>query len=216
MTYGAVRELAATHYLDVFGGFHANPDDGLPDGVQTLLMLGPLEPGFWDHITAEPEFTDGAPDPIDRWSIRVIGALSRDLGGTPFLPFGGPPYHPFIAWAKRTGRAWSSEIGLLVHDTAGLMVSYRGAIGLSERLDLPAAGTRPCDSCDSKPCRTACPVSAFNDTGYDIPACKTYLVSKEGQACMEGGCLARRACPLSEGSGRLPRQSAHHMRYFLG
>lgn len=216
MTYAAVADRAAAEHLDIFGAFHPEPGDGLPERVKTLLLLGPREPGFWAHATASPEFQDGQGDALDRWSRRVIGTLACDLGAKAYFPFGGPPYRPFIAWAKRTGRAWSSVVGLLVHDHAGLMVSYRGAIGLSQRVDLPPTGDRPCDSCAPKPCKTACPVSALTTAGYDIPTCKHYLGSEEGSDCMNCGCAVRRACPISEGYGRLPEQSAYHMRYFLG
>jgi hypothetical protein len=114
---------------------HSTPSDtdGAPAGTQTLLLLGPSEPGFWAHITASAEFIDGAPDPIDRWSRRVIGHMACDLGAKALFPFGGPPWHPFIGWAKRSGRAWESPVGFLVHDHAGLMVSYRGALALKDR-----------------------------------------------------------------------------------
>ncbi|MEM6825227.1 MAG: ferredoxin [Pseudomonadota bacterium] len=216
MKLRAVTSLAAAHYLDVMGGFHVRPGDGLPEETKTLLMFGPREPGFWAHVTRAPEFRDGKAHALDRWSTRVVGSLAHDIGADPYFPFGGPPHRPFVAWALRTGRAWSSDVGLLVHDQAGLMISFRGALGLSEYLDLPGRGTRPCDTCAEKPCRTACPVAALTERGYDIPVCKTYLVSQEGQGCMGNGCAVRRACPRSEGSGRMAAQSAFHMRNFLG
>ncbi len=178
-------------------------------------MLGPEEPGFWAHLTAEREWADGQPDPIDRWSSRIIGDLSLSLGGQALFPFGGPPYHPFYAWALRTGRAWSSPVTLLVHETAGLMVSYRGAIALRERLDLPSASPqRPCDTCDGKPCLDACPVGALTENGYDVPACHGFLDTAGGADCLSSGCALRRACPVSHAYGRLPEQSAYHMRLF--
>jgi epoxyqueuosine reductase len=212
----AVAERAARDHLEIFGGFHPRSDDALPDHVGTLLMFGPREPGFWAHVTGEPEFGNGNPDAVDRWSERVVGGIAREFGGVAYFPFGGPPWRPFIAWAKATGRAWTSAVGILVHDTAGLMVSYRGAIGLEERLALPPTGRRPCDTCDEMPCLGACPVGALNDKGYDIPACKAYLGSSAGQECMGNGCAVRRACPVSKGYGRLPAQSAYHMGYFRG
>ncbi len=130
-----IDALLAPHHLTVLGGFHADPDDALPKGTQTLLMIGPGD-GFWPHVTAQPEW-DSTPDPIDRWSRRVIGTIACDLGGKAIFPFGGPPYHPFYAWALRTGRIWESPVRLLVHDTQGLMVSFRGALALKERLPLP-------------------------------------------------------------------------------
>ena len=216
MSYRAVAERAARAHLEILGGFHPGPDDLVPKGTGTLLLLGPKEPGFWAHVTAEPEFGDGARDALDRWSRRAIGQIACDLGGKAWFPFGGPPWHPFIAWAKATGRAWASEVGILVHDSAGLMVSYRGALGLRERINLPATTARPCDSCAGKPCLGACPVAALTGEGYDIPACRTYLRSDAGRDCMGNGCAVRLSCPVSKGYGRLPEQSAYHMGYFLG
>lgn len=79
-TRAVVAEIAARHRLAIFGGFRPLPEDGLPDGIGALLLLGPAEPGFWHHVTAEPEFGDGRPDPLDRWSRRVIGRMACDLG----------------------------------------------------------------------------------------------------------------------------------------
>jgi epoxyqueuosine reductase len=197
----------------VMGAFHPGPEDGLPEDIRTLVMLGPAEPGYWAHLTAQPEWGD-APDPVDRWSRRVIGGMACDLGGKAYFPFGGPPWRPFIAWAKRTGRAWASPVTILVHDSAGLMVSYRGAIGLRERLDLPATGPRPCETCAEQPCLTACPVGALTGVGYDVPACHGYLDTPPGQDCLSEGCAVRRACPVSQAYGRVAEQSAYHMGLF--
>lgn len=202
----------AEHRLAVMGGFHPAPEDGAPPGTQTLLLVGPAEPGFWAHLTVQAEWLDGAPDPVDRWSRRILGRLACDLGAKAVFPFGGPPFAPFQRWAKATGRAWESPVRLLVHDVAGLMVSYRGALALKARLDLPATGPRPCDSC-AAPCLTACPAGALTGAGYDVPACHAHL-DRDGQACLSGGCLVRRACPLSASYGRVAEQSAYHMRQF--
>ena len=185
-------------------------DDGLPDWVQSLLLLGPLEPGFWAHLQAQPEWDRD--DPVDRWSRRVIGQIACDLGGKAYFPFGGPPYRPFYSWALRTGRVWESPVKLLVHATQGLMVSFRGALALRERVELPNSAN-PCDTC-AKPCLDACPAGALGGQGYDVPACHAFLDQPDGKICMSGGCLVRRACPLSQAYARLPEQSAYHMSRF--
>lgn len=212
MTLEGIAALLAPHRLAVFGGFHPVEGDGTPPGTQTLLMLGPAEPGFWAHLTAQPEWQDATPDPVDRWSRRVIGRLACDLGAKAVFPFGGPPHAPFQRWAMATGRAWVSPVRLLVHDVAGLMVSYRGALALKARVDLPATGPRPCDGC-AAPCLAACPAGALTGAGYDVPACHAHL-DLAGAECLTGGCLVRRACPLTESYGRVARQSAYHMRQF--
>lgn len=213
-TLDAIATRAAAHRLEIFGAFHPNADDGAPKGTRTLLLLGPAEPGFWAHVTASPEFADGAPDPLDRWSRRVIGRMACDLGAKALFPFGGPPWRPFIAWAKRSGRAWESPVGFLVHDRAGLMVSYRGALALRSRIDPPAPrDAAPCETC-ARPCLDACPVGALSAGGYDTAACHGYLDTPPGTDCLETGCAVRRSCPVSQAYGRLPAQSAYHMGRF--
>ena len=149
MTLSEIEAMAALLHLAVLGGFAASHEDGLPQGTRTLLLLGPKEPGFWPHLTVQPEW--GAPDPVDRWSRRVIGHLACDLRAKALVPFGGPPYHPFYQWALKSGRCWDSPVRLLVHDTAGLFVSFRGALALKEAVDLPEAPAKPCDTCADKP-----------------------------------------------------------------
>lgn len=187
---------------------------GLFDGTDTILLLGPREPGFWGHFTAQPEYRDGQPDPLDRWSKRAIGALAAAWGGTAVFPSDGPPYAPFQNWALRSGRAWVSPVGMLVHVQAGLMVSFRGAVRLSGRIAVPGTAAAPCPECRDKPCLTACPAGALGPTGYDVASCRAHLATPAGQDCMTQGCAVRRACPVSQNYGRLAAQSAFHMRAF--
>lgn len=208
-------EAGATRYgLSVFGGFHPAADDDLLPEIRTLLLLGPLEPGFWPRFVASPEWQDRNPDPMDRWSHRVVTRLAREFGAQPLFPFGGPPHLPFYDWAVRTGRAWASPVSLLVHDRAGLMVSYRGALAFSRHIALPVADASPCHSCTAKPCLSACPASALTGLGYDLSGCHGFLDSTAGQDCMSRGCAVRRACPASQTYARLDEQSAYHMGLF--
>lgn len=211
MTFAAIKSLAIPHHLEVIGGFNCDGDETLPAGTRSLLMLGPAEPGYWAHITAQPEW--GGPDPVDRWSRRVIGKMACDLGAKALFPFGDPPYHPFYQWALRTGRVWDSPVRLLVHSDQGLMVSFRGALALKESIDLPPPAPRPCDTCEA-PCLTACPANALGAKGYDVPACHRFLAQPQGTDCLNAGCLVRRACPLSQAYARLPEHSAYHMGIF--
>lgn len=215
LTFTALARAAEFRHLRLLGGFHPEREDGAPEGCKTLLLIGPDEPGFWPAFRTSPEFRDSAPDPLDRWSKRVLGALAESLGGTAVFPSDGPPYPPFIAWAKATQRVWNSPAGILVHDEAGLMVSFRGALALSRHLDLPETPPSPCDSCAAKPCLSACPVGALGEgRAYDVPACKRFLDTSPGRDCMSRGCAVRRACPVSRRWGRPEAQSEFHMRSF--
>ena len=184
-----------------------------PDGDHTISLIGPDEPAFWPILTASFEYHDGQPDPMDRWSRRVLTQVAEDSQAEALFPFGGPPFAPFYTWAVQSGRFWPSPIGFLVHDQMGLFASFRGAIRW-RGASVPADGHKPCQSCADKPCATACPVGAFGAFGYDVAACKAHVASNEGQSCLNTGCLARRACPVGQGL-RLPAQAAFHMEAFL-
>lgn len=211
MTLAQIAKRASAEHLAVLGAFHTDADDEAL-GQGTLVLLGPEEPGFWGHVTQQPEFKSGA-DPLDRWSARVISQLAHDLGATPYFPF-GTPARPFIGWALRSQSAWVSPAQLLVHAKAGLFVSYRGALLIRTKLDLPPPPAKPCDTCADKPCLVACPATALTAQGYDLPACHTYLDTTPGQSCMQQGCAVRRACPLAQTYPRLEAQSAFHMAQF--
>lgn len=205
----ALAEDASREGLLVAGLATLLPGDGLPSRFRTVALLAPEEPGFWALFQASPEARDGRPDPLDRWSRRVIGRMACDLGTKAVFPFGGPPWRPFTAWARRSGRAWPSPVGLLVHDGAGLWISYRGGVLLAE--EAPAAqAMRPCDACSDAPCLTACPVGALGAAGYDVAACHAFLDT--GPDCLQG-CHVRRACPVGA-ERRAPEQSEFHMRAF--
>ncbi len=196
--------------LEILGAFHPPKEH---QGCATIFLLGPAEPGFWKRIKESPEFQ--APDPVDHWSERVIGKLADDHGATAFFPFGKPPYQPFVSWALTCGKVWQSPVNLMIHQSTGLFLSFRGALGFTEKLDIPKANdVSPCESCADKPCLTACPADALTAECYNIPTCHAWLDTDQGKPCMDGGCIARRACPVSKGYGRLKEQSAHHMRHF--
>ena len=214
LSFAALDARAARVGLWAIGGFRPVAEDALPRGTGTVVLLAPREPGFWAHVTAAPEFADGRPDPLDRWSRRVIGGLACGLGGKALFPFTGPPFRPFLSWALRTGRLHASPVGMLVHAEAGLWVSLRGALALRQPIDLPAAVPAPCDGCADRPCLSACPVGALGGESYDTDACRGHLAAPAGADCREAGCRARRACPVSARHPREPAQSAFHMRAF--
>lgn len=215
MNLSAIQTAAHAAQLDILGAFHPSPDDLPPRGCKTLVLLGPREPDFWATFTRSPEWQDGAADPMDRWSTRVISALAQDTNAQPLFPFGGAPFQPFFRWALASGHAWQSPVSLLVHAQAGLMVSYRGALAFSQHLDLPTPpAAAPCATCTAQPCRTACPSGALTGAGYDLPKCHEYLDTPDGDAHLTRGCNVRRACPTSQSYGRVEEQSAYHMSIF--
>lgn len=200
--YAHLSELLEPPALTVLG--HTS------DGPQTLALIGPDEPAFWDRFTDSPEYRDGEADPMDRWSRRVLTDIATQVEGEAVFPFGGPPFEPFQSWALASGQFWTSPIGFLVHQTRGLFVSFRGAIRLPVAQPTPV-GASPCPDCPA-PCAVACPVDAFRH-GYDVAACKAHIATPAGRDCLTRGCRARRACPVGQGL-RLPDHARFHMEAF--
>jgi hypothetical protein len=218
VTLESVRTAATAAGLSWRGAFH--PDHGdLPDDarVGTLVLLGFIGRENWDVFSSSPEANDGAPDPLDRWSKRVVTKLAGEFGAKPYFPFGGPPWAPFIEWGKKAEAVHRSAIGMLIHPDYGLWHSWRGALAFKDRFDLPAKDRRPspCETCSEKPCLSACPAGAFASGEYDVAACKGHIAEPEGEDCMEWGCLARRACPIGAGYRYGKEQAAFYMDAFL-
>lgn len=207
MDWRALQAQAAPLGLTLLGGFHPLPTDQDLQGIKTLVLIGPDPDSFWSRLTAAPQIR--AQDPVDSYSRITLTAWAEDLGASALFPF-GTPLRPFVSWALRSGQCHISPVGFLVHNTNGLMVSFRGALGLAERIDVPAAGPAPCLSCADQPCQSACPVNVLAQ-GYDTAACHRHLETPQN-VCLARGCAVRRACPLSP--PRPDAQSAHHMRYF--
>lgn len=215
-----IEGAAAAVGLRVRGAFLTASEDGVPDApgrpARSLVMLGNAGPKLWHAFRAAPEVHDGQPHALDRWSRRVIDGLARALGATALYPFAGPPYYPFVAWAKRAEPVAESPLGMLIHPDHGLWHAYRGALAFAEVLALPPRDTRrrPCDSCPTRPCLSACPVAAFSDRGYDVEACVEHIEAPAGADCLDLGCRARRACPVGRDAIYAPEQARFHMLAF--
>jgi hypothetical protein len=214
MELHTIRSRIAEYGLAYRGAFHAEAGEA---SGETLVLVGFVGAENWSVFAASTEAEGGQPNPLDRWSSRVIGAIARSLGAIALFPFDGPPYLPFQRWAQKAEPVHPSPLGILIHPDWGLWHAYRGALAFSERLDLPPWEDRPspCDSCADKPCLSACPVGAFSMGGYDVPACITHISVPAGGDCMGAGCLARRACPVGPQYQHSREQALFHQQAFL-
>ena len=198
------------------GAFHPEPDDGVPGDPGTLVLVGNAGPDMWRAFDAARLGYAGHANPLDAWVRDVLTGIASELGATALFPFGGPPFLPFQRWAQRAEPVHPSPLGVLIHPEYGLWHAYRGALAFAERLDVPAREDRPspCETCADKPCLSACPVEAFAGAGYDVPRCVAHIGTAAGADCIDGGCAARRACPVGHDFVYEPAQAAFHMRAF--
>jgi hypothetical protein len=217
-----LRSAVADAGLAWRGAFHPAAEDSVPfiggGPAATVVLLGFAGHTGWPAFACTPEANDGAPNPLDRWSRRIIDGLAQAVGAAALYPFGGPPWHPFQRWAMRAESVHPSPLGLLIHPVWGLWHSYRGALAFRAHIDFSGdeiGRASPCASCAAQPCLAACPVAAFKDGGFDAEACKGFVASSSGRDCRDNGCLARRACPVGPAHRTSSPQARFHMHHFL-
>jgi len=219
--YADVVRRSEAAGLGVRGACHLDAADSEPGlahlgAAKTLVLLGFTGSAQWAAFAESPEARDGEPDPLDRWSRRQLDVLAAEFGATACYP-SGTPQLPLQRLALRCEPVHQSPLGLLIHPRWGLWHAYRGALAFTEQLELPplAPLPRPCDTCDARPCLSACPVGAFRHGHFDVDACVRHVASEAGHDCRNQGCRARRACPVGSGHTYVAAQQSFHMQAFL-
>ncbi|MBE0623111.1 MAG: hypothetical protein IH605_21185 [Burkholderiales bacterium] len=224
MKLGTIEQLLQDAGLTPRGAFHPGAGDDVPPAAadtpaRTLVLAGNAGPRMWRAFgagRARDAARDAAPMSLDEWSEHVLNGIAARLGARVVFPF-QHPYLPFQRWAMRAEACHASPLGLLIHPDYGLWHGYRGALLLAAEIELPSPDRRasPCASCADRPCLSGCPVGAFEAGAYDVPACVCHLVFAPEPDCMDGGCLARCACPIGRDYRYAPAQARFHMQSFI-
>ncbi|MCB1440482.1 MAG: hypothetical protein H6888_07290 [Nitratireductor sp.] len=170
---------------------------------------------MWEVFSASAEARDGKPDPLDRWTKRIMDATASRADAVAIYPF-DRPYPPFQTWAMAATGMKPSPLGILIHEKFGLWQAFRAFLvfGKGVELELPKPASHPCESCRDRPCLCECPVNAFSDHGFDVGSCRNHLASGNEPHCMSLGCRARAACPV--GIPYADAQIRFHMQAFAG
>jgi len=214
--YQELRDALTSQGFILRGGFQITQQDraDLGRSAETLVMIGNAGSAFWRHFAAAG--TNGS-NPMDAWTKETLTGFADIFGAQPLFPFEGPPYHPFQRWAQRCEPVYPSPVGPLIHPVFGLWHAYRGAFLFDQEMTLPKQPETPCpcETCEDKPCLTACPAGAFDKGSYDVPACVSHLKGEDQAECMALGCAARHACPIGQKYAYAPEQAQFHMEKFV-
>ncbi|AZO37796.1 4Fe-4S dicluster domain-containing protein [Mesorhizobium sp. M2A.F.Ca.ET.037.01.1.1] len=228
MTFSRARveviaaELAASGLI-LRGGFTFGDDEMAPAGLsgfpaKSVLLVGQAGAAPWPYFQ---RWLEGQPrpvaNPLDSWSLEVIGAVAKEFGARAVSP-SDRPYLPFQQWAMRAEGLRPSPLGILMHPQYGLWHAYRGALLFEDKISVPEphAAIHLCDTCVEKRCLKSCPVDAYSVDGFAHQACLAHVRGPRGEPCRSGGCLDRNACPYGA-EYRYPADvQAFHMAAFAG
>ena len=77
MNWKALQRELEPNGLFVMGSLHESGD--------TLILIGAGK-SMWLAFKNSAEYNDNAPDPLDRWSKRVLGSLCASRSATAIFP----------------------------------------------------------------------------------------------------------------------------------
>ncbi|MEL7428439.1 MAG: ferredoxin [Pseudomonadota bacterium] len=188
------------------------------------LLVGNAGPRLWSVFSQSEEYLDGLPDPMNRWTARVLRQISSDhFLDPPVFPF-DEPYWPFQRMLAAATGMRQSPLGLFIHPEFGLWQAVRGVLVLpqdrkfvipdSALADIFERQNHPCDVCKTKPCLSACPVDAFDGKSLSVASCHAHLSLDHGPRCMTLGCRARDACPVGSQHRYDSGQVQFHMKAY--
>jgi len=187
-------------------------------GARGAVVIGSAGPAFFDGFAAAaPERADGRPDPLDRYTRRLVEEGARlalaPLGvayalAFPFLGAARGPHVPFQRLGRAAGLPQPGPLGLQIHPVYGPWWAYRALVIVDRELASGPALERPCEGCPA-PCVAACPAGAPQPTGFVIPACHAHRLVAE--PCRLS-CAARIACIRGPEHRYTDDELAFHMR----
>ncbi|MCP5099403.1 MAG: hypothetical protein GY943_27935 [Chloroflexi bacterium] len=163
-----------------------------------LLLLGHGGTTLWHSMTT----TDWEmANPIDHYSIKISQTfITKHLLNKQAVRL--YPLTEFIIPLQQLGEhaGWchSSPLGLGISPKFGVWYAYRTAYLINAPLPIITATRQasPCNSCERKPCLTACPAKALHPYNpINISACAAHRL-RPHSSCVNQ-CLSRLACPIA-------------------
>lgn len=196
----------------------------LPKGIQAmfsidltpyrrLVLLGNGGRPLWNSLDAHGWHGN---DPVDTFSLTCVQSLLSAFSYPADQHLILYPLQPHIVPLQQLGQfaGWGepSPIGNSIHSEYGLWFAFRAAFLTTAELPVtpPLAYRSPCETCQDKPCQTACPAGAVLHTAqqFKLNACIDHRL-KAHSSC-QTTCLARLACPVGA-EHRYPPHVIQHL-----
>lgn len=163
-----------------------------------LIMFGHGGTRMWESVQ-QSEFA-GDDHPIDSFSVNIVKQYFADTcSGSSFEIL--YPHSSRMVPLQKLGvlAGWhnASPFRIGINAEWGSWFAYR-AVVLADtefkatlKMDAPS----PCDSCEEKPCITACPADALSGNDGALKPCIDYRLTKDSKC--KDRCFSRLACPIA-------------------
>ena len=160
-----------------------------------LILIGHGGKALWECVKAAGMV--GA-DPIDDYSVQAVQrCFAEHLPANRYrIVFPGEQPVALQQLGKLAGWHHAAPFMVGIDPEWGTWYAYR-AVVLADTHFCPFLAVdrnRPCDSCQTRPCVSACPAGAMNQEGFALEKCLAYR--QRGDSHCRHTCLARVACPV--------------------
>ena len=160
-----------------------------------LLLIGNGGRAMWQAILREG---GRSADPIDDFSVRAVRRwLAAQASGRSYeIVYPGERLVGLQSLGECAGWHFASPFMVGINERWGTWFAYRVAVLADTDFEptRPVPGESPCTACRPRPCVSACPGKAIEDSGFNLADCVRYRLRPDS-AC-QTTCMARLACPV--------------------
>ena len=160
-----------------------------------LLLIGNGGRAMWQAILREG---GRSADPIDDFSVRAVRRwLAAQASGRSYeIVYPGERLVGLQSLGECAGWHFASPFMVGINERWGTWFAYRVAVLANTDFEptRPVPGESPCTACRPRPCVSACPGKAIEDSGFNLADCVRYRLRADS-AC-QTTCMARLACPV--------------------
>lgn len=160
-----------------------------------LLLIGNGGRAMWQAILREG---GRSADPIDDFSVREVRRwLAAQASGRSYeIVYPGERLVGLQSLGECAGWHFASPFMVGINERWGTWFAYRVAVLANTDFEptRPVPGESPCTACRPRPCVSACPGKAIEDSGFNLADCVRYRLRPDS-AC-QTTCMARLACPV--------------------